>query len=431
MLRTRRALASLLWMASVAGCSEPATPVDAATDAPTDAPVDVPALDAADDRGASPSPDATTDEVPRAADAGLAPLDYTSDALWLCRAGMTGDACLAADLAATEVRADGTRVAVPSPPAATDPAYDCFYLYPTVDVTGPAGNHTDLANTRPMLDPLLNQAARFREQCRVFAPLYRQSTLLGLNGAGGEAHLATAFRDVEAAFREYLRRDNLGRPIVLMGHSQGSFMAERLLTSVILPDAALRAKLVVALLVGGLVQVPTGAAVGGSLGAFPLCTSDDQTGCAIAYHTFGADHGPTPGGVYPSMMTAGREAACTNPAALASSATRTRVRSAYFPTFAYQAVFAAGISLTPAVTTPFVLFRDFYAVGCASNASLRSYLALTAQPAAGDLRADPIPYGALLYAPSFLGLHWLDYNVVQGDLQALVARKAARFVGGS
>jgi hypothetical protein len=364
-------------------------------------------------------------------DAGLPALDYTSDSIWLCRAGMTGDACLAADLSATEVRADGTRVAVPSPPAAAAPAYDCFYLYPTVDVTGPAGNHTDLSDTRPMLDPLLNQAARFREQCRVFAPLYRQSTLLGLNGARAEANLATAFRDVEAAFREYLRRDNLGHPIVLMGHSQGSFMAERLLTSVILPDPALRAKLIVALLVGGSVQVPTGTAAGGTLGAFPLCTSDDQTGCAIAYHTFGADHGPTPGGVYPSSVTAGREAACTNPASLAAPATATRVRSAYFPTFANQAVFAAGISLTPAVTTPFVLFRDFYAVGCASNASLRSYLALSARPAAGDVRTDPIPYGALLYAPSFLGLHWLDYNVVAGDLQALVARKAARFVGGS
>lgn len=169
-------------------------------------------------------------------------------------------------------------------------------------MTGPAGNHTDLSNVEPMLDPLLNQAAWFRSQCRVVAPLYRQATLLGLNGAGAAERETVAFNDVAVAFRAYLQRDNNGRPFVLMGHSQGSFMAERLLTSVILPDAALRAKLIVALFLGGSVQVPIGTTTNGTLGAFPLCTSDDQTGCALAWHTFGLDHGPTPGGVYPVSL---------------------------------------------------------------------------------------------------------------------------------
>jgi hypothetical protein len=240
-----------------------------------------------------------------------------------------------------------------------------------------------------------------------------------------------AFNDVAAAFRAYLQRDNHGRPFVLMGHSQGSFMAERLLTSVILPDAALRAKLIVALLLGGSVQVPIGTTTNGTLGAFPLCTSDEQTGCALAWHTFGLDHGPTPGGVYPVSFLPGDEAACTNPVGLAHGATDTRVRAVYLPTFAYQALFSVGVAFTPAVTTPFVVYRDFYSLGCTANASFRFYLALHAQPAVGDMRTDPIPYGGLLFAPSFLGLHLLDYNVAIEDLMALVARKAARFANAS
>lgn len=413
-----RALGCLV-VTSLLGCTEAAVATDAA--ASIDAPIlDAPWVDAPVEAAVA------TDVVAPIEDAGYPPLDYTRDALWLCRAGMSNDQCLAADLTATEIHPDGSRTTVTSTPA-SDPAYDCFYVYPTVDVTGPASNHVDLADTGPMLDPLLNQAARFREQCRVFAPLYRQSTLLGLSGAGAEGRLTVAFDDVAAAFREYLRRDNHGRPFVLMGHSQGSFMAERLLTTVILPDATLRAQLIVALLVGGSVQVPLGATRGGSLGDFPLCTSDDETGCAIAYHTFGADHGPTPSGVYPSSVAPGRELACTNPAALAASASVTRVRSVFFPTFAHQTLFAVGVPLSPPVTTPFVLYRDLYSVACTSNPNLRSYLALSARPSAGDARVDGIPYGSLLFAPSFLGLHLLDYNVAQGDLQALVARKAARF----
>lgn len=419
---TRRALGGLLALAL--GCTEAAPAVDAAV-------ADVQRGDAGDaaDAGAVTVEDAGA--AVDATDAGLAPLDYTSDALWLCRPGMTGDRCLGADLTATELRADGTRATVNAAAAATSPAYDCFYLYPTVDVTGPAGNHTDLSDTRPMLDPLLNQAARFREQCRVVAPLYRQSTLLGLSGSGAARHREVAFRDVEAAFREYLRRDNAGRPFVLMGHSQGSFMAERLLTEVIVPDAAVRSRLIVALLIGGSVQVPAGATAGGSLGAFPLCTSEEQTGCALAWHTFGENHGPTPGGVYPSSVTAGNELACNNPASPADAGAEARVRAVYLPTFAHQAVFAVTATYSPPVTTPFVLMRDYYAVRCTTNESLRSYLELRVRPAAGDMRRDPIPYGGLLFAPSFLGLHLLDYNVVQDDFQGLVARKAARFLAGS
>ncbi len=404
------------------GCGESSTTTSdaAVTDAPS-AEVTAPDVPAVDDVSDAPAPPV---------DAGLPPLDYTRDELWLCRPGIARDLCLSADLTTTELLADGTRTTIPSPPAATAPAYDCFYVYPTVDVTGLPGNRTDLTNTTPMLDPLLNQAAWFRGQCRVVAPLYRQATLLGLRGDGAAARLDLAFDDVASAFREYLRRDNGGRPFVLMGHSQGSFMTERLLSEVIAPDATLRARLIVALLLGGSVQVPRGALRGGSIGDVPLCASEDEVGCAVAYHTFGVSHPPSAGGVYPSSVRAGMSLACNNPVALAGGTMEARPRAVYLPTFAHQAVFAVGARFSPEVTTPFVRLRDFYSLRCVADANLDAYLELRAAPAMGDQRRDPIPYDGLIFAPSFLGLHLLDYNVALDDLLALVARKAERLMGG-
>gem|GEM_PF-1772237 len=227
-----RAAGMVFWLAMGVGCSDSTASPDAAT--VLDAAVDVPTADAA------PVPDlGAPSDVSQVVDAGLPPLGYSRDDLWLCRPGLAHDRCLSADLTATELHADGTRATLNAPAPATSPAYDRFCIYPTVDVTGPAGNHTDLSNVDPMLDPLLYQVARFRSQCRVVAPLYRQATLLGLNGAGAAERETLAFNDVAADFRAYLQRDNNGRHFVLMGHSQGSFMTERLLTSVILPDAAI------------------------------------------------------------------------------------------------------------------------------------------------------------------------------------------------
>lgn len=358
-------------------------------------------------------------------DAGPTGPDYTDDAMWLCRPGKPDDQCLNSDLTATEVHPDGTRTLVTSPPM-LDPPYDCFYVYPTVDIAGAPGNHTDFSDITLMLDPLLAQAARFRTQCRVFAPLYRQSTYLGLSGAGAAARLDLAYRDVEAAFREYLARDGgTARPFMIFGHSQGSFMLERLLTDFIMPDAALRARLIVALLIGGKVQVPVGATSGGTLGSLPLCTSDTETGCAVHYHTFAEGFAPTPGTFYATTLLPGDEAACVDPASLAMPGHEARMRAAYFPTSARQAAFDVPLVILPPVATPFILYRDFYAAACTSNPNFRSYLEMRGRPMLGDLRGDPVPDANLLFTPSLLGMHIYDVEFALGDLQALVATKAA------
>ena len=49
---------------------------------------------------------------------------------WLCRPGLEDSPC-EGNLATTVVATDGTRTREPFRPAA-DPAFDCFYVYPTV-----------------------------------------------------------------------------------------------------------------------------------------------------------------------------------------------------------------------------------------------------------------------------------------------------------
>src|SRR5580704_6473194 len=69
---------------------------------------------------------------------------YRDAAMWLCRPDLPFDACRG-DLTTTEIAADNTRTIVQHPIAAERPV-DCFYIYPTVDLTLLAGNHTDFTD---------------------------------------------------------------------------------------------------------------------------------------------------------------------------------------------------------------------------------------------------------------------------------------------
>jgi hypothetical protein len=124
---------------------------------------------------------------------------YADAASWLCRPDLATDQCSANTLDATAVQPDNSvdegELHVP----AEDPDYDCFYIYPTVDLSGPPGNHTDFSDISLELDPLLSQAARFNASCRVFAPLYRQITLGTFGDPNVAEYEAIAYGDVEPA----------------------------------------------------------------------------------------------------------------------------------------------------------------------------------------------------------------------------------------
>ncbi len=58
---------------------------------------------------------------------------YAGESLWLCRPDLATDQCFVNDLTATAVQPDNTLLVEPIP-AVVRPDYDCFYVYPTVDL---------------------------------------------------------------------------------------------------------------------------------------------------------------------------------------------------------------------------------------------------------------------------------------------------------
>ena len=349
---------------------------------------------------------------------------YAGESLWLCRPDLTTNQCFVNDLDATAVQPDNTLVVEPHV-AGGDSDYDCFYIYPTVDLSGTAGNHTDFSDISLELDPLLSQAARFNGSCRVFAPLYRQITLGTFGDPNVAQYEAIAYGDVEDAFRHYMGQYNNGRNFVIMGHSQGTFMVTQLLQNLIDDAPELRARLIAAVLLGGSVTVPDGQTVGGTFQHLPLCTSAEETGCVIAYRSYAADFPPADGSNV--VGPEGMDTACTNPAALLTSAAggKAHFGATYLPLVVNQLLFQVGKDVGLTIGTPFAVYRNFFTGECVKDDRGRSYLQVGIEPASGDQRLNPINFTHPVLSPGGLGTHILDYSWAMGDLIELVQQKAA------
>ena len=123
------------------------------------------------------------------------------------------------------------------------------------------------------------------------------------------------YTDVRDAWNYYLQHDNKGRGVVLVGHSQGSFIPIELMRNEI-DGKPIQSEMVSAILLGTTVAVPKGKDVGETFKSIPLCRTATQTGCAMVYASFRSTVPPPANTLFGKVDDPGMTAACTNPAAL-------------------------------------------------------------------------------------------------------------------
>jgi hypothetical protein len=356
--------------------------------------------------------------------------DYRDGRNWLCRPDrLPGqvDAC-EADLTTSIVNANGkvtTESFVENPQA----PIDCFYVYPTVSL-----DPTPNADMQPGPEEhhiIRQQFARFGSKCRRFAPLYRQITLTALQAmvAGSVMKIdgQVGYADVLDAWNDYLKHDNQGRGVVLIGHSQGASVLMELIAKEI-DGKPIQDKLVSALLLGWNVAVPKNQEIGGAFKSIPLCRTEIQAGCVVTYASFRATSPPPSNARFGRLPNDDLAVACTNPASLKGGSA---------PLHAYLSNREANNAAPPPpwakdakpLTTPFVSVPGLLSAECI-NKDGASYLAITMNgdpqdPRVDDIAGDVIRNGSI---QRDWGLHLIDMNLAMGNLVHIVGEQAKGYL---
>lgn len=167
-------------------------------------------------------------------------------------------------------------------------AAEVFFIHPTMLLEGPAWNadlKDEKMNESVDVWPIRHQASAFSGAGRVFAPRYRQAhvRIFSLGDSLSWAAAEIAYQDVKAAFLKFLEWSD-DRPIVLAGHSQGSFHGRRLLQE-FFDGTALSERLVAAYLPGMDMYAH-------EFDTLPLCLEPTQTGCLCTWMTYGNGYLP-------------------------------------------------------------------------------------------------------------------------------------------
>ena len=346
---------------------------------------------------------------------------------WLCHPGMKADPCRG-DLTASVVDPAGNVVRTERTTVPTSHRIDCFYVYPTV-------SSQDTTNANLNIDPeqiaiAQQQAQRFSRRCRVYAPVYRQFTVPALlkQSTVTAKTRALAYNGVRDAWRAYLRNDNKGRGVVLIGHSQGTFVLRELIAREIDNRPAVRRRVVSALLLGGNVRVLKGKGIGGDFKHIPACRRAAQTGCVVAYSMFDAIPPKDArfgrvtsgfGAITKPSVAKRYEVLCTNPAALGGGSGRLQpyARSEPFPGLLGIAV-NAFIGPLPDVPTGWIVPPGSYTAHC-SHTGGASYLAVKASDGARDFEPSP---------DAGWGWHLGDVSLAWGNLIGIVGRQATAYL---
>ena len=195
---------------------------------------------------------------------------------------------------------------------------DIFYIHPTMYLEGEGWN-ADVADVAMNHEvdkwPLRHQASAFAGVGRVFAPRYRQAhiRIFDLGDSLSWAAANVAYADVKSAFQHYMKHWNEGRPLIIAGHSQGSFHGRTLLQEYF-DGTELQERLVAAYL-------PGMDMYDDEFKEIELCNRPNQTGCLCTWMTYGEGFTPTwlakqmqsnpnrtPMCVHPVSWTIGQEA---------------------------------------------------------------------------------------------------------------------------
>lgn len=210
-----------------------------------------------------------------AAAAGRAP-DYAPSDQWIAR---------------PDVADDPSRWRPAGSAGARDPRAAVFYIHPTTylerdrwNAPRTPGGATEM-RTRLFVQ---SQASALASAGRVWAPRYRQAAygafLLDTKDATDALDLA--YRDVAAAFDEFLRRNPRG-PIILAGHSQGALHLERLLREKV-AGKPIASRIVAAYVVGWPISIRADLP---QLG-LPACHAPSQVRCILSWMSFGDPANP-------------------------------------------------------------------------------------------------------------------------------------------
>jgi hypothetical protein len=346
--------------------------------------------------------------------------------VWLCQPGQAADPC-SYSLAVKTVTAGGAVESATWPRSAVASKFDCFYVHPTDSLANTA--NTGLAVTKVDIAVAAEQGAPLTGVCDVWAPSYRSQTWTSVKKglAGDQALMSSTFAVAYDSFLtswQWFLAHSDGKPIILIGDSQGSAILIHLISAQLDNEPSVLHRLVVAILVGGNLQVPTGKTVGAAFTKVPLCTAGTQTGCAIAFSSYPSE--PPPDSMFgrPGQGTslqsgqtvkAGQQVACVNPAALAGGAA---VLDPYLLT-ASQTIQYPGDSgrLTEPVSTPWVTYPGLYSASCQSGGGA-NWLQVTSL--AGSSHTRPVVtdniVGNLGGTGPAWGYHGYEYWLTLGNL---------------
>jgi hypothetical protein len=167
-----------------------------------------------------------------------------------------------------------------------DSIADVFFLHPTTFtkrkdrqiLNASIDDHYISAKTD--YSTILYQASVFNQQCRVFAPRYRQAHIRNFfkkNKKEAATAFDIAYEDIKKSFDYFLGNWNNNRPIIIASHSQGSLLAERLLKDYF-ENKPLMNRLVAAYVIGWPVPKEYFTYI-------TMCEDSLQTGCICSWRT--------------------------------------------------------------------------------------------------------------------------------------------------